>query len=140
MRKALAAMLLLAGCTAADGVTAPECDSSWRDVESLIVTDAGDSERPVALDCIRQIDDRRIRIGFHLPPGPDCWVLSDYRLVESADAVSVSLLVARLDDPTAGACPPDERRVTTEIDLQAPVDDRELRDGGTVLERASPDD
>jgi len=132
MRRALAGLVLLAGCTAAEGAPAPECDASWREVESLVVTPVAELERAVALDCIRQVDDRRIRIGFRLPAGPDCWVLGDYDLVETADAVAVTLFVARTDDPAAGACAPDERRAATEIDLQAPVDERVLLDGSVA--------
>jgi hypothetical protein len=130
----LALLLTVGGCAVATGEPAPDCDASWREVESLIVTPGGEGQRPIALDCIRQIDDRRIRIGFRLPPGPDCWILGGYDLVETADAVSVTLFVARLDDPNAGACAPEARRATTEIDLQAPVADRSLLDGSGAAE------
>jgi hypothetical protein len=133
---ALLVVVLIGGCAVATGEPAPDCDASWREVESLIVTPSGEGRRPVALDCIRQIDDRRIRIGFRLPPGPDCWILGDYDLVETADAVSVTLFVARHDDPNAGACAPEARRATTEIDLQAPVADRTLLDGSGATDRA----
>ncbi|HEX2884735.1 MAG TPA: hypothetical protein VHQ42_09190 [Candidatus Limnocylindria bacterium] len=86
----------------------------------------------MTLDCMRQVDDRRVRMGFTLPAGPDCWELSDYRLVESAAAVSITLFIARSDDPAAGACAPERRVVATEIDLQAPVDDRTLLDGSAA--------
>jgi len=32
------------------------------------------------------------------------------------------------DNPTSGACPDDPGRITTEVDLQSPVGDRELLD------------
>jgi hypothetical protein len=132
----VAAAALLAGCVTPVGAPVEVCDGSWREAESLVVTPGGTGERPVALDCIRQVDDRRIRIGFTLPGGPDCWRLSDFALVEGAHAVAVTLWIARSDDPTAGACAPDERRVATEIDLQAPVDDRRLLDGSAEAEHA----
>ena len=129
MRSALALLLVIAGCTTPVGTSVDDCGASWRDVESLIVVPGGTGERPVVIECMRQVDDRRIRIGFTLPGGPDCWRLSRYELVESADAASVALFIARSDDPAAGACAPGDRRVATEIDLQAPVEGRELLDG-----------
>ena len=129
MRSRLLVAILVAGCTMPTGAPVDECDGSWREVESLIVVPGGSGERPVDLACIRQVDDRRVRIGFDLPGGPDCLRLSRFELVESADAVSIALFVAADDDPTAGACAPGGRPVATEIDLQAPVDDRVLLDG-----------
>jgi hypothetical protein len=34
------------------------------------------------------------------------------------------------DDPNAGSCPEEARRVATEIDLAAPIGERLLLDGG----------
>jgi hypothetical protein len=129
MRSGLLVAVLLAGCTMPAGVPVDVCDGSWREVESIIVVPGGSGERPVDLACIRQVDDRRVRIGFDMPGGPECLRLSRFELVEGGDAVSIGLFVAATDDPAAGACAPGERRVATEIDLQAPVDDRVLLDG-----------
>jgi hypothetical protein len=52
-------------------------------------------------------------------------------LVESADAVSITLFSAVNDDPNAGACPEEPEMVVTELDLAAPVDDRQLLDGAS---------
>lgn len=129
---ALGGLLLAAACSGPAGVPVAECGAEWREVESVIVMPGGTDARPVALDCIRQIDDKRVRMGFTLPPGPDCWQLSDYRLTESADAVSITLFIARSDDPAAGACAPESRVLATEIDLQAPVAERSLLDGSAA--------
>jgi hypothetical protein len=129
---ALCGTLLLAGCGSPAGRETPECGAEWRDVESVVVVPGGADPRPVALECIRQVDDKRLRMGFTLPGGPECWQLSDYRLVESADAVAITLFIARSTDPAAGACAPEPRAVATEMDLQAPVDDRILLDGSTA--------
>ena len=129
MRSGLLVAVLLAGCATPAGAPVDVCDGSWREVESVIVVPGGSGERPVDLACMRQVDDRRVRIGFDMPGGPECLRLSRFELVESGDAVSIALFVAATDDPAAGACAPGERRVATEIDLQAPVEDRVLLDG-----------
>ena len=106
-----------------------ECDASWRFVESHILVDLDRERQMVPIECIRQVGLRRIRIGFMLPPGPSCFELSAIDVVESGDAVSITLAVARDDDPLAGACPAEPMQAATEIELQAPVADRTLRDG-----------
>lgn len=130
MRSALAALALLAACTTPSGTQAEVCDGSWRDVASVIVSPASGGERQaVAIRCIRPVDENRVRIGFEMPPGPDCYELAAIDVVEAAHAVSIALFVSRVDDPAAGACPMEDRRTATEVDLQAPVAGRELLDG-----------
>jgi hypothetical protein len=121
--------LLLAACVVAPGAPADLCDASWRTREAHIVEPGGTDERAVAIDCIRAIERRRLRIGFTMPAGPDCWRLSRIDVVETADAVSVTLFVSRDDDPTAGACAPDARQVRTELDLRQSAGSRSLLDG-----------
>ncbi|MEO7267573.1 MAG: hypothetical protein ABIY36_06160 [Candidatus Limnocylindria bacterium] len=84
---------------------------------------------PIEIDCIAEIDESRIRIGFRMPPGPGCHRLGGIHLTETADAVSVSATVQAFEDPLAGACPPEPIQVVTEVELQAPVGDRVLLDG-----------
>ena len=129
MRRAALAALLLAGCAAPTGAPVAECDASWRFIESHILVELDGEPRTVPIECIRQAGLRRIRIGFMMPAGPDCFGISAIDVVESGDAVSVTLVLARNDDPLAGACPPGELRAATEIELQAPVADRALLDG-----------
>lgn len=130
MRSALLAAVLLAGCAMPNGRAVAECDASWREVESVIVTPAGGGEATtVPIECIRRIDQNRVRIGFELPPGPTCYTVAAVDVVESGDAASITLSVAASADPAAGACPEQATRTATEIDLQAPVDDRQLLDG-----------
>jgi hypothetical protein len=78
---------------------------------------------------MRRIDERRVRIGFFMPPGPTCYQLRAIEVVEGADAVSITLLASPDDNRAAGACPEEEVRTATEIDLQAAVDERLLLDG-----------
>lgn len=125
----IALAVAMTACATPRGAEPDACDASWRSRDPQIVQPGGADERPVAIDCMRAMDRRRLRIGFTLPPGPDCYQLADVEVVESADAVSVTLLVSRRDDPSAGACAEEPQRVRTEIDLQAPVADRRLLDG-----------
>ena len=74
------------------------------------------------------IGDRRVIIGFELPPGPDCYELAAIEMVESADAVALTLVASPIDD-VGGSCSPDPVRTITEVDLQSPVGDRMLLDG-----------
>jgi hypothetical protein len=134
MRKAvlpalpLAAALLLAACAMPTGIAVEECNTSWQGVDPVIAGGATDDQQPVPISCIRTVDEKRISIGFELPAGPDCYELASIGLVESADAVSVTLFAALIDD-IGGSCSPDPVRSVTEVDLQAPVGDRTLLDG-----------
>jgi hypothetical protein len=126
---ALAFLLLLVGCAVAQGAPADLCDAGWRSRDTVIVEPGGADEQPVAIDCLRALERRRLRIGFTMPPGPDCHTVSRIEVVETADAVSVTVFLARRDDPNAGACPDEPRRVRTELDLQQAAGRRELLDG-----------
>jgi hypothetical protein len=128
-RAAVLFALLLAACAAPTGDVVEECDGSWRDVESRIVFPGGEGAEPLRIECMRRIDERRVRIGFLMPPGPSCYRLSAIEVVEGADAVSITLLASQDDNPAAGACPEEQVRTATEIDLQAAVDERVLLDG-----------
>lgn len=129
MRRAVAAVLLLAACAVPSGSEVPRCDDDCREVAPRIVTLGTGSSVPTPIECIRQIDPARVLIGFLMPAGPGCHVLTGVAAAESADAVSFTLHIAPRDDPNAGACPEEALRTTTELDLQAPVDGRTLLDG-----------
>jgi hypothetical protein len=127
-RAALAATLLLAACTAPSGVAVDECNTSWRGLDPQIVRGTAAERESVPIACILPIDDRRVMIGFELPPGPDCYELAAVELEESADAVAVTLAVSTIED-IGGSCPAEPIRTVTEVDLQSPVGDRILLDG-----------
>ena len=131
MRRAAAAavVLLVVGCASPAGAERSGCGPDRRDAELVVTQPAGASEQPIAIDCMHRVANRRIRVGFTLPGGPDCHVLRRVELAESADAVAVTLIGAVNDDPAAGACPDEPRMAVTEVDLAAPVDDRVLLDG-----------
>ena len=131
-RASLAALLVLAGCASPTGSERTGCNAEWLEVPSVATEVGGVAEQPLPIDCIEQIANRRVRIGFSLPPGPSCHVLARVELIESADAVSITLIGAVVDDPNAGACPDEARMVSTEVDLASPVDDRRLLDGSAA--------
>ena len=133
MRRAAAtclALLALAACALPSGTERAGCNAEWLDAPAVIARGGGMDERLLRIDCIEQIGPRRVRLGFMLPAGPSCHLLQRVELVESADAVSISLIGAVSDDPNAGACPEEARRVVTEVDFQSPIADRVLLDGG----------
>jgi len=131
-RAAVALLVVLGACATPSGDERRGCNASWLDASSVVATGAGRDEMPLPIECIEEIQNRRLRLGFTLPAGPQCHVLHRVELVESADAVSITLIGAINDDPNAGACPEGNRMVITELDLAAPVDDRLVLDGSAV--------
>ena len=136
----LGLLLALTACSTPTGVETKACEQIWRSRDALIVQSGGVDERAVAIDCMVALDRRRMRIGFTIPAGPDCYRLSRMEISESADAVSISLFIARNEDPNAGACPDREQRVRTEVELQAEVGSRVLLDGNEHLGPLSSQD
>jgi hypothetical protein len=129
-RAALAALaLLLAACANPTGAERPGCGPDRRDAELVVTRAGGTDARPIPIDCMHQLSSRRLRVGFTMPAGPACHHFDHVEIVESADAVAITLYVAVNEDPNAGACADAPRVVVTEIDLAAPVDDRVLLDG-----------
>lgn len=123
------ALLVLAACTVPSGTERAGCNAEWLDAPAVIAGAGGAGERPLPIECIKQIGTRRVQVGFLLPAGPSCYLLARVELVESAEAVSITLIGALNDDPNAGACPEEARRVVTEVDLQARIEARALLDG-----------
>ena len=129
MHRVALVALLLVGCASPSGAALEFCGAGWSDAEPVIVTPDDAEPEPVPIACVRRIGERRLRIGFEMPPGPDCHRLAGVEIDEGADAVAVTLLVVRVDDPMAGPCAPRSLTTTTEVDLQAPIGERELLDG-----------
>jgi hypothetical protein len=128
-RGAVALALVLAGCASPEGAERRVCDAEWLDVTAVAAESKGVRETTLPVECFEEVGNRRVRMGFTLPAGPDCHVLQRVDLVESAEAVSITLISAVNDDPNAGACPDEQRRVVTEVDLASPIDERRLLDG-----------
>ena len=129
-RAAFGLLLGLASCAMPAGAQRAVCDAGWLDIPAVAAQGVGVQEVPLPIECIEEIGPRRLRVGFTLPAGPDCYLLRRVVLQESADAVSIGLIGAVNDDPNAGSCPEEARRVVTEIDLAARIGERLLLDGG----------
>jgi hypothetical protein len=124
-----AALLLavLAGC-GVSGTPVPECGGSGSEDRAVAIVRppaATDEERPLAIECWRKLRRERIELWFSYPPGPECWQLSSIQLRESAETISVTIRAA-----PAPVCASDAgAEALTQIDLQAPVEHREVLDG-----------
>lgn len=125
-------VLVLAACASPSGVERHGCNAEWLEAPSVTAEGAGTQEQVLPIDCIQEIANRRLRLGFVLPAGPSCHVLGRVELTESADAVSITLFGTVNEDPNAGACPEEPQMAVTEIDLASPVGDRRLLDGSAA--------
>jgi len=125
----VAVLLVLGACAAPSGDERRGCNAEWLDAPAVAATGTGVETDALEIACIERVANRRLQLGFTLPGGPDCHVLRRIELLESADAVSITLIGAVNDDPNTGACPEEPRMVVTEMDLAAPVADRVLLDG-----------
>jgi hypothetical protein len=128
MARAAPIAFLLAACTLPSGVAVEACNTSWRGLEPRIVTATTGEHQAVPIACMLPIGERRVMIGFELPPGPDCYELAAIEVKESAEAVAVTLAASLMED-IGGSCPEDPVRTVTEVDFQSPVGDRALLDG-----------
>ena len=128
------ALVLVTACGGGTGVEPSGCGPDWIDAEVVVTEAGGTEEQPIPIECMHQVANRRIRVGFILPAGPECHQLARVELSESTTSVVVTLIGAVSDDPAAGACPTDARMVVSEIDLAAPLDHRALLDGSRRLE------
>ena len=128
-RAAAALVALLTACAAPTGAAVDFCGPDWHGVEPVIVTANRDEPAPVPIVCVRRIGESRVRIGFEMPPGPECHRLAGVEVEEGAESVAMTVLVSPANDPLAGTCAPRGIRTVTEVDLQAPIADRELLDG-----------
>lgn len=122
-------VLALSACAVPSGEERRGCNADWLDAASVAATGTGVQPEALEIACIEGIANRRVRIGFTLPGGPDCHILQRVELIESADAVSITLIGAVNDDPNVGACAEEPRMVVTEVDVAAPLGDRLLLDG-----------
>ena len=125
-------LLILAACASPSGVERHGCNAEWLEAPSVTAEVGGSREQVLPIDCIQEIANRRLRLGFVLPAGPSCHVLGRVELTESADAISITLFETVDEDPNAGACPEEPQMVVTEIDLASPVGDRRLLDGSAA--------
>ena len=120
------AVVVLAGCRPS-GEPVPECVGEGEGRWVAIVRPGlpTEGERPLAIECWREVGPERIELWFSVPAGSECWELSAVDLRESGDAIAVSLAAV-----PAAVCQGDVgTEGLTQIELQAPVDDRAVLDG-----------
>jgi hypothetical protein len=131
----LAAVLaaLAAGCGGPQGAPVPECPpAAMIGLESVAADPVDGAEEMIPINCWRLERGgrlRRVAVVFTLPGAAGdagCQRLARVGLVESAEAVAITLSVARVSAPCPSA---PEQRVTT-VELQAPLDGRRVLDGG----------
>ena len=121
---ALAVGPLVAAC-GVSGAVVPVCEgtSTERRAAFAASDEAHGTEMPIAIECWRMLQPERVEVWFTPQVGSDCWQLSRLDRRESADAVSITLFGSPHSECVAGADPQ-----LTQIDLQAPIDDRALLD------------
>jgi hypothetical protein len=116
----------LAGC-GLGGAPVPECQGSGAEERIVAIVSpprSTDEQRPLTIECWREIGSERIELWFSYPAGSDCWQLASAELRESAEAIAISLAATQ-----APVCTVDPGAETlTQIELQAPVGDREVLD------------
>lgn len=123
---------MLIACQSPRGSEIPTCRGLALARDAVAVQAGGIDPRPVGIDCWREVDRARIQLWFATPAGPSCHHLARVELVESADAISVVLVMVTDDAPNAGACPEGSQDLLTEVDLQAPVGERLVLDAGSA--------
>lgn len=125
---AVVAALLLAGCATPTGGPVEVCGPDWEPV--IVDGPPGTTGFPetVPIECYLPIAERRIQVGFSMPPGPTCYAIDVVEVVENAEAVSLEVRVAESRSPLAGACPPDELPWAATVELNQPVADRRILD------------
>lgn len=119
---------LATACGAPAGAELPVCDPPSVDAQALAAEPGGADPQVIPIICWQQVGHERIRLRFEVPSALACPHLEELNLAESADAIAVSVAVAR--DPDGGACPAEPGLATTEVDLLSPVGTRRVLDAG----------
>ena len=120
-------VLAMAGCTAPQGTPAPLCADDFEPVFPARPRAMTDRPRSIAVECYRVTGDARIEVGFLMPRGPECFAVDTVEVVESPEAISLELRVGGIIDPL-GACPEQELLWSVLVELNSPVDGREVLD------------
>lgn len=119
--------VLLSGCASPQGTPVPMCADDFEPV--LPATPRAMTDRPqsIPIECYRITGNARIEVGFIMPPGPQCYAVESVEVVEGPDAVSLELRVGGIIDPL-GACPEDELPWSVLVELNGPIEGREVLD------------
>lgn len=117
----------LAGCMSPQGTPVPPCAGDFEPVFQATPRAMTDRPESIPVECYRITGNARIEVGFVMPRGPQCFAVESVEVVESADAVSVELRVGGIIDPL-GACPEQELLWSVLVELNAPIEGREVLD------------
>ena len=124
---ALTVPMLLGACGDVEGRPVQSCVEPASTTSAEAASPRGGETQAAAIECYRRVDRKRIELQFDLPAGPACYRLARVELHESAAVVSVTLFVSR--DESASDCPPEPSAASTQVEVQAPIGQREVRDG-----------
>jgi hypothetical protein len=121
-------VLLLAGCVSPHGAPIQECGPEWE--PAIVDGPPGTTGFPftVSIECYTVIAERRLQVGFFMPPGPECYAVGVVEVIEDGEAISLEVRVAESRSPLAGACPPEELAWSATVELNRPVEGRRVLD------------
>lgn len=120
-------LLVLAGCVAPQGTPVPICSRDFEPVFQATPRAMTDRPQSIPVECYRITGTARVEVGFIMPAGPQCHAVESMEVVESSDAVSLELRVGGIIDPL-GACPEQELLWSVLVELNGPIDGREVLD------------
>jgi hypothetical protein len=122
------ALMLLVACVAPHGAPIEECGPGWE--PDIVDGPPGTTGFPftLSIECYTVIAERRLQVGFFMPPGPECYAVSVVEVIEDGDAISLEVRVAEARSPLTGACPPDELAWNATVELNQPIDGRRVLD------------
>ena len=120
-------LLALAACASPQGTPVPMCPSAFEPVFQATPRAMTDRPESIPVECYRITGNARIEVGFVMPPGPQCFAVESVEVVESPDAVSLELRVGGIIDPL-GACPEQELLWSVLVELNTPIEGREVLD------------
>lgn len=127
MRAVAVLALLLAACVSPQGTPIPLCADDFEPVLSARPRAMTDRPESIPIECYRITGNARLEVGFIMPPGPECHAVESVEVVEGPDAVSLELRVGGIIDPL-GACPEEELPWSVLVELNGPIEGREVLD------------
>lgn len=124
--------LVAAGCVVPQGAPVDECAPAWEpDVAEAPGTITGPAQT-IPISCYRVDAERRIEIGFAMPPGPECYAVDLVDVIEDAEAVSLELRIGPIRNPLGGACPDEEFVWSVPVELNRPIEGRRVLDASRL--------
>jgi hypothetical protein len=130
----LALALVLSACVSPQGAPIEECGPDFQaDVTETPATITGPA-RTISIQCYRVIAERRLEIGFVMPPGPECFAVDHVDVIEDAESLSLELRIGPIRNPLGGACPEVEFVWATPVELNRLYDGRQVLDASRLGE------